>query len=80
MSNESLNNNDIINEQEKKIQELNETISNLREVLADEVQEVKTLRANADANEGMMNYYKGEMEKLRQALESISIIINLAKR
>lgn len=60
MSNE-LSNKDIINEQEKKIQELNETISNLREVLADEVQEVKTLRANADANEGMMNYYKGEM-------------------
>ena len=79
MSNE-LNNKDIINEQENKIQELNETISNLREVLADEVQEVKTLRANADANEGMMNYYKGEMEKLRQALESISITINLAKR
>lgn len=80
MSNEVLNNNDIINEQEKKIQELNETISNLREVIADEVQEAKTWRANADANEGMMNYYKGEMEKLRQALESISITINLAKR
>ena len=80
MSNEVLNNNDIINEQEKKIQELNETISNLREVIADEVQEAKILRANADANEGMMNYYKGEMEKLRQALESISITINLAKR
>lgn len=79
MSNEVLNNNDIINEQEKKIQELNETISNLREVIADEVQEAKTWRANADANEGMMNYYKGEMEKLRQALESISITINLAK-
>lgn len=79
MSNE-LSNKDIINEQENKIQELNETISNLREVLADKVQEVKTLRANADANEGMMNYYKCEMEKLRQALESISITINLAKR
>ena len=80
MSNESLNNKDIINEQEDRIKELNETISKLREELAEKEKDVTNWKANADANEGMMNYYKGEMEKLRQALESISIIINLAKR
>lgn len=79
MSNE-LSNKDIINEQENKIQELNETISKLREELAEKEKDVTTWKSNADANEGMMNYYKGEMEKLRQALESISITINLAKR
>lgn len=80
MSNESLNNKDIINEQEKKIQELNETISKLREELAEKDNEILTWQVKAETNAQLVDYNQKKADELLEALNSISTTIKLATR
>lgn len=79
MSNE-LSNNDIINEQEKKIQELNETINKLREELAEKDNEILTWRVKAETNAQLVDYNRKKADELLEALNSISTTIKLATR
>lgn len=79
MSNE-LSNNDIINEQEKKIQELNETINKLREELAEKDNEILTWKVKAETNAQLVDYNRKKADELLEALNSISTTIKLATR
>ena len=79
MSNE-LSNKDIINEQEKKIQELNETISKLREELAEKDNEILTWKVKAETNAQLVDYNRKKADELLEALKSISTTIKLATR
>ena len=80
MSNESLNNKDIINEQEDRIQELNETINKLREELAEKDNEILTWQVKAETNAQLVDYNRKKADELLEALNSISTTIKLATR
>lgn len=80
MSNESLNNKDIINEQEDRIQELKETINKLREELAEKDNEILTWKVKADTNAQLVDYNRKKADELLEALNSISTTIKLATR
>lgn len=80
MSNESLNNKDIINEQEDRIQELNETINKLREELAEKDNEILTWQVKAETNAQLVDYNRKKADELLEALKSISTTIKLATR
>ena len=80
MNNEVLNNKDIINEQEARIQELNETIRQLREELKEKDHDIRTWKVKAETNAQLIDYHRKRVETLRDALDSISTTIKLATR
>lgn len=80
MSNESLNNKDIINEQEDRIQELKETINKLREELVEKDNEILTWKVKAETNAQLVDYNRKKADELLEALNSISTTIKLATR